>query len=76
MTYMSVEPGIYQHFKGDVYFVSGVVEHSETHEQLVVYFPLDRFPGWKVWARPLAMFEEEVEYEGQRVPRFTHIPRE
>ena len=68
------EPGIYQHFKGDVYFVQGVAEHSETHERLVIYFPLDRFPDWKVWVRPLAMFQEEVEVEGQRVPRFLRIP--
>ncbi len=63
-----ITPGIYRHFKGNVYFVIAVAEHSETGEKLVVYFPS---PGdeFKVWVRPLAMFEEEID----GVPRFKRI---
>jgi hypothetical protein len=62
-----VETGVYQHFKGTLYYVAGTAEHSETHEKLVIYFSLE---DRKLWVRPLAMFTETVEYCGQQVPRF------
>jgi hypothetical protein len=40
----------------------------------VVYRPLvpkDDYTG--LWVRPLAMFEETVEHEGRRVPRFAPL---
>jgi hypothetical protein len=64
----SVLPGRYRHFKGGLYEVLGVATHSETGEALVVYRPLYREGA--LWVRPLAMFLEEVEHGGQRVPRF------
>lgn len=60
--------GPYRHFKGGLYHVLGAARHSETEEELVVYHP-DGKPE-SLWVRPLAMFTEEVEHEGQRRPRF------
>ena len=34
---MTVEPGIYEHFKGQRYEVFGIGTHSETGEALVYY---------------------------------------
>lgn len=68
---MSVEAGIYQHFKGQRYEVVAVGRHSETEEPLVFYRKL--YDDYSFWARPLAMFEETVEREGYSGPRFTRI---
>lgn len=64
-------PGRYRHFKGGEYEVVGIAAHSETHEQLVVYRPLYNESG--LWVRPLAMFLESVQHEGETVPRFALI---
>ena len=32
-----IEPGTYQHFKGEKYRVIAVVKHSETLEDMVLY---------------------------------------
>ena len=64
-------PGRYRHFKGGEYEVLAVATHSETHEPLVVYRPLDHAAGW--WVRPLTMFQETVAHDGKTVPRFTFV---
>lgn len=66
-----ITPGIYQHFKGGRYQVIGVAEHTESGEELVVYHALVGDMALKV--RPLAMFEERVEVNGESVPRFRII---
>jgi len=63
--------GHYRHYKGGVYEVIGVARHSETHEPLVVYRPLHNATGW--WARPHAMFFQDVVRAGVTGPRFTHL---
>lgn len=65
--------GIYQHFKGMKYKVLGLVKHSETLEDLVLYEALYENPHGKLWVRPKEMFFEEVEREGKKFPRFTFI---
>ena len=65
---MALQPGRYRHFKGGEYQVLGVARHSESGEQLVVYEPLYGEGG--LWVRPLAMFLETVDHQGQTVPRF------
>ena len=64
-------PGRYRHYKGGEYEIIGAARHSETLEPLVVYRPLYNASG--LWVRPHAMFFEQVEFEGKRQPRFTHI---
>lgn len=59
--------GPYRHFKGGLYEVLGVARHSETQEELVIYRPLG---ADQLWVRPLSMFTESIEHEGERVPRF------
>jgi hypothetical protein len=66
-----VEPGVYLHYKGGVYSVIGVGEHTETGEQLVVYTAHS-----KIWIRPLSMFTEEVEVNGMKVLRFQHVTQD
>jgi hypothetical protein len=71
-----MKPGIYQHFKGKKYKVHGLVKHSETLEDLVLYEALYENALGKMWVRPKEMFLEEVEVEGKKVTRFTFISEE
>jgi hypothetical protein len=66
---VKITPGLYRHYKGNDYEVLFEARHSETEEELVVYRALYGERG--VWVRPKAMFVEEVEVDGRRVPRFS-----
>lgn len=68
--------GIYKHYKGKLYRVLGVAKHSETLEELVVYEALYENKTSKLWVRPLAMFCEEVEIDGKKLPRFEFLREE
>jgi hypothetical protein len=71
---MTVQPGTYRHSKsGNLYRVVGVAKHSETLEELVVYEALYENPESKLWVRPLAMFAEVVEINGEQLPRFVLV---
>lgn len=61
-------PGIYVHYKGARYEILGVAQHSEGEEKLVVYRAL--YGDYGLWVRPLEMFCETVEVQGEPVPRF------
>lgn len=65
---MTIQNGIYRHYKGNLYQVLHLARHSETEEWLVVYRAL--YDDFGVWVRPLAMFSESVEINGKTVPRF------
>ncbi|WP_291046389.1 DUF1653 domain-containing protein [Herbiconiux sp.] len=67
----TLEPGVYEHFKGNRYEVVGVARDSETEEPVVVYRPLYGERG--LWVRPLAMFVEHVERDGYSGPRFVRV---
>ncbi len=69
-----IKIGKYKHYKGGEYEVLGVAKHSETLEELVVYKAL--YGDGEIWARPLEMFIEEVEFKGQKVLRFKYIGNE
>ena len=62
--------GRYRHFKGGEYEVIGLARSSETLEALVLYKPL--YGDLGVWARPYAMFAEQVTVEGVSQPRFAY----
>ncbi len=68
---MTVRPGIYRHFKGNLYEVVGPATHSETGEQHVVYRPL--YGDHALWIRPLDMFCSRVERDGLEVERFQFV---
>ena len=65
--------GKYRHFKGKEYMVLAVAKHSETLEDFVVYEALYENKVSKIWVRPLKMFAEKVEKDGQMVDRFEYI---
>lgn len=71
---MQLQPGLYRHYKGPQYRVFGVAQHSETEEPLVIYQAL--YGEFGLWVRPLAMFCEQVEVDGQTLPRFALIQAE
>lgn len=63
--------GKYRHYKGNEYEVIGVATHSETLAEMVVYRPLYGEGG--LWVRPLAMFTENVVFQGKQMPRFEKL---
>lgn len=70
----SLPPGRYRHYKGKDYLVLGVARHSETEEELVVY--RQDYGDKSLWVRPLGMFLETVQIDGQVIPRFKFISPE
>ncbi|ATC97345.1 MAG: DUF1653 domain-containing protein [Pseudoalteromonas spongiae] len=68
---MKIQPGKYQHFKGNFYQVIDTVTHSETQETLVLYKPL--YGEQALWVRPIEMFVEEIERDGKVFKRFTLV---
>lgn len=64
-------PGLYCHYKGNLYEVVDTVRHSETLEPLTLYRALYGEQG--LWVRPAAMFMEDVEVDGIQQPRFARV---
>lgn len=66
---MMPQPGqLYKHYKGSVYQIIYLGLHTETLEEMVVYKAVDKD---QVWVRPLTMWNDIVEVQGQKVLRFT-----
>ena len=63
-----LRPGLYRHFKGNLYRLLYVAKHSETLEEMVVYQALYGEMG--IWVRPASMWNERVERDGYSGPRF------
>ena len=66
-----ITPGLYRHYKGNLYEVIGAATHSETEEPLVVYRALYGVRG--MWVRPFEMFIGDGEVDGQRMRRFAPV---
>lgn len=70
-----IKKGKYQHFKGGEYEVLGVAKHSESLAVMVIYKPL--YPleqdELETWVRPIEMFFDSKELNGETVPRFKYI---
>ena len=66
----------YLHHKGGIYEIIGEGRHSETTEEVVVYQALHdskEFGKKPIWVRPKEMFFENVEINGEKVPRFKRL---
>ena len=68
---MELKPGIYRHFKGNLYELIGVAKHSETLEPMVVYRALYGEGG--LWVRPAHMWSEQVDRDDYHGPRFIFV---
>ncbi len=61
----------YRHYKhGTIYELWGDAKHTETLQDLVIYKEEGK---QELWARPLNIFIELVEHEGDLVRRFKPI---
>lgn len=67
----TIRPGIYRHFKGNLYQVLFCAQHSEDLSYMVVYRALYGQRG--LWVRPAAMWTEMVERDGKQMPRFAFV---
>ena len=63
-----IKKGTYRHYKGNLYEVIDVARHSESLEDMVVYRAL--YGDFKLWVRPLKMFLEDIEINGEIQKRF------
>lgn len=73
---MDIKPGQYRHYKGKLYELIGVARHSETLQEMVVYkglYKSDKFGDYPLWVRPRSEFEQEVDVEGKKEPRFKFV---
>lgn len=66
------QPGLYQHYKGQQYLALCLAREDETDEVVVVYTRLYTRPGLPTSTRRLLIWNEEVEYQGRVVPRFSY----
>lgn len=61
---------VYRHYKGDLYKVVLLAEHSNNNEWMVVYEPMYKNPDAPYFTRPLSEWHQVVEWEGTTVVRF------
>lgn len=63
---------VYKHYKGDHYKVLGLAIGS-TDQWVVVYEALYENPAAPMFVRPASEWHETVEWQGQKIGRFTKV---
>ena len=69
-----VQPGIYLHYKGNLYRVLTVAKHTENDEEMVIYHPMNNPES--LWARPSSIFTDMLLHNNQLTSRFRFIRRD
>jgi hypothetical protein len=67
---------VFVHYKGLKYEILCIGRHTEREHLHVVYKALytdSEFGEGAIWIRPLSMFLERVEVDGELIPRFQRI---
>jgi hypothetical protein len=68
------QPGIYRHYKGQLYEVIETALHVDTYQALVVYRAL--YGEGNLWVRARSAFIGDVEIDGVKRPRFQKVEDE
>jgi len=66
-----IKIGLYKHYKGSLYQVIALARHEQTYKPLVIYQAL--YGDYRIWARDLDVFTEEITLEGHQKPRFEFV---
>lgn len=64
---------VYRHYKGDQYRIVDLALHSNDDEWMVVYEPMYENPAAPLFTRPLQQWREIIDWQDQKVTRFTKI---
>lgn len=68
------EDETYKHYKGDLYKVIFLTGHNDPDELCVVYEPVVKSDhGFEKYSRLLSSWNEVVDWNGERVKRFTKV---
>jgi hypothetical protein len=68
--------GTYQHYKGPLYKLLNCGRLEENLEDVIIYQALynsEEFGNNPIWVRKKNNFFEEVDFNGQKVPRFKYL---
>lgn len=69
-----IKLGKYKHYKGHICQVIGIARNSEDYNQkLVIYTHPDENGTDNLWARPLSMFQENIDTDNYKGPRFEYL---
>lgn len=69
-----IQLGKYKHYKGQICDVIGVARNSEDlNQKLVIYTHPDENNIDQLWARPIAMFQENIDTDKYKGPRFEYL---
>lgn len=62
--------GLYEHYKGGIYFVLGTAINKDDNKEMVVYRELN---FKELCVSPKEIFLSNVKVNGQEVPRFKYV---